>query len=388
MIKLKKYSNLIISIIILALMFTLQTLILKSNLNLGYNALTLVINPILACLLGIVISKNKNLLFMLIGPLLITLLKYKEFFGYFSKYIIVLSVVYLALAFVFMITKTSQKRKYQTLIILSAMLISQFLIFNYTNFDNLEMMLSILFLIINPICSILLGIQVSKDKKLFWSLLGIVAIPIIIYIILFNERSFSRLKINQMVIIYSSINLVLALIIIICNKFIKQKKIKILVATILIVVLLVLAIFITNIKMTMNNIIKDMDKWYYTEAGKVFEINDKKIILQTDNSAFFSTSYSDFKSRTNIDINDLNIGDEFKYDDSYFNFRKSIIIKKDDERKRVEFESFYYKYIYLDKEYIRKVTDNSGKRIKNNEIGLNQEVKVLMKNDSLLKSQW
>lgn len=384
---LRKYNSMIYSFIIIILEFVMQTFILQNSVYNGFNVLILVVNPILASLLGIIISKNKNLLGTLIGQLLITLFTYKEFYGKFDKYIIILSIIYLILSIAFIITKTSLKRKYIMFILLSLMSIFEYLIFSYTNFDNLNNMLFILLIIINPIFSILTGIMVSKEKNLFWSLICIFFIPISTYILLFTEKT-SDFELPINIIIYSAFYLLLSLIIIISNKLIKIKKVKLSIITILIVLLLILSIFITNTKDVINNINYNMHIWYHNYTAKVVELNDKKITLQLSYYENDALNYSSFEyfNDYKIKVQDVNVGDVIKIASNLragIGYEESIITKKDDQRKLIEFTSLYRKNKTVSKECIKSIIDQSGKKIKYNEIELNQEIKILYKLNTL-----
>ncbi len=383
----RKDSSILYSFIIIILEFVIQTFMLQNRVYNGFNILILVVNPILAFLLGIIISKNKNLLGTLIGQLLITLFTYKEFYGKFDEFIIILSIIYLILSIAFIITKTSLKRKYIMFILLSLMSIFEYLIFSYTNFDNLNNLLFILLIIINPIFSILTGIMVSKEKNLFWSLICIFFIPISTYILLFTEKT-SDFELPINIIIYSAFYLLLSLIIIISNKLIKIKKVKLSIITILIVLLLILSIFITNTKDIINDINYNMHIWYHNYTAKVVKLNDKEIRLQSsyyENDALNYPSFEYFNDYK-IKVQDVNVGDVVKIASNLragIGYEESIITKKDDQRKLIEFTSLYCKYRTVPKECIKSIIDQSGKKIKYNEIELNQEIKILYKLNTL-----
>ena len=384
---LKKYNSMIYCFVIIILQFVIQTFMLQNHIYNGFNILILVVNPILASLLGIAISKNKNLSWNLILSLLITLFTYKVFYGAFDKVVIMLSIVYLILSIAFIVTKASLKSKYVILALLSLMSLFQYLIFNYSNFDNIEYILFILLFIINPICSILMGIEVAREKNWLWTLICIFLIPINTYIVLFTEKEFTfKLPIN--IIIYSVFYLILSLIVIISNKLIKIKKVKILIITILIIVLMISTIFITTTKNIIHNISGDMDIWYSNYTAKVVELDDKRVTIQLDYYNNGTLDYATFEyfNDKKIKAADVNVGDVIKiasYLKTGGGYKESIIIRKDDQRKTINLTSLYIRKKTLKKECIKSITDTSGKKIKYSEIELNQEIKILYKNNTL-----
>ena len=299
------------------------------------------------------------------------------------------SIIYLALALLFMNTKASIKNKLQVTIVLSIMLITQFLVFNSIDFDNLEIMLYISLLLINPICSIILGILIVKETNLIWTLIGLPIIPLSIYFLLFNESFHWYGEIHQIVIIYSIIYLILGLLVTIINKFIKVKKIKWLISILLVAIIMIPTFIITINKEAIRDLKYYIKEWYDVDKGIITDYDNKKITIQNEYYEEYSTSYRDFNTnhnKNNLDINKINVGDKVIIDiiSSGKKYIESVVTKKDDERQTIAFNSLFLIIDDLYKKDIRLITDDSGNKIKFNEVELNQKVKILSKRKSLM----
>ncbi len=374
--KLKKYSNMLLSIIILAIMSIIEAIILNINSNYSIAILILIINPILSALLGIVISNDEKSMWTLIGLLIITLLGYKEVIGFFNKNVLIYAIICLLLAWIFMITKANKKRKLQSLFTLSSMLILQFIIVSSIDFEYLEIMLNILILVINPILSIVLGIIVLKEKKLFWTLIGLILIPFCTYKVLFKKMELSS------ILIYGCIYLLIASIVIIVNKFIKIRKLGIVLTIVLLLILIITTIIVTMNKEVVKNIESNIEvRWYSTYTGIVRKIDEKYLLIELENYSQFMTNFSTLKIQYDLDATQLNVGDIVEMPHIANGEETMKVIEKDEEKKLIKFDIL--KHIYIYKKQIRLITDEWKNKLKDNEINLNQKINILLKYETL-----
>ena len=263
-----------------------------------------------------------------------------------------------------------------SIMILAIMLILQFIIVNSIDFEHLEIMLNILMLVINPVLSILLGIIVLKEKKLFWTLIGLVLIPFCTYKVLFKEMELSS------ILIYGLIYLLIASIVIIVNKLIKRRKLCLVLTIILTAILIIATIIVTINKETIKNIEFNIEvRWYNTYTGTVSKIDENYVQIQLNNYSEFMTNFTTLKFQYNLDATQLNIGDVIPTPYIANGDESLKVIEKNEETKLIKFEIL--KRIKINKKQIRLITDEFEKKLKYNELELNQKINILYKYETL-----